>query len=417
MPPARTPHHVAVVGAGMVGLSAAWFLQERGVRVTVLERGAAAGAGASFGNAGWLTPALATPLPEPAVLRYGLRALLSPASPVYVPPRVDPRLWLFLLRFAARCTSRHWRTSMSALAPLNRLALESFELLNAGGIDAVTRPASPLLAAFETSRERDAFMTEIGHIRAAGQPVAADPVTGAEARAAEPLLSARIGAGLRLHGQRFIDPVSYVAALAAAVQRRGGTIVTGAAATGVADTGALARVAAAGGSARDYDAVVIAAGAWTGALARPFGVRTSIQSGRGYSFSIAAGRIPDSPVYLPAARVACTPIGDRLRIAGTMEFRPPGHRPDPRRIAAIVATIRPLLEADLDHRADEWAGPRPCTPDGLPLVGATRSPRVFVAAGHGMWGMTLGPVTGRLLARRIVTGERVPELEPLDPLR
>src|SRR5690606_12042245 len=92
----RSPERVAVVGAGMVGLATAWFLQERGVAVTVVDREGVA-AGSSWGNAGWLTPGLATPLPEPAVLRYGLRAVLSPSSPVYVPPSADLRL----IRFAA----------------------------------------------------------------------------------------------------------------------------------------------------------------------------------------------------------------------------------------------------------------------------------------------------------------------------
>lgn len=101
-----------------------------------------------------------------------------------------------------------------------------------------------------------------------------------------------------------------------------------------------------------------------------------------------------------------------------MEFRQPGAALDQRRVKAIVDSARPLLQgADLDHRHDEWVGSRPCTVDGLPLVGATRSPRVFVAGGHGMWGITLGPVTGRLLAEQMVTGTAPAELAPFHPLR
>jgi len=123
-------------------------------------------------------------------------------------------------------------------------------------------------------------------------------------------------------------------------------------------------------------------------------------------------------VYFPAQRVACTPIGDRLRVAGMMEFRKPEAPLDERRIRAIAEAAKPLLVGtDLDQREDEWVGSRPCTSDGLPLIGATRSPRVFAAGGHGMWGITLGPVTGRLLAETMVTGKRVPQLAPFDPLR
>jgi D-amino-acid dehydrogenase len=107
-----------------------------------------------------------------------------------------------------------------------------------------------------------------------------------------------------------------------------------------------------------------------------------------------------------------------LRIAGMMEFRRPTAPPDPRRIRAIVTAARPLLrDVDLDDRMAEWVGSRPCTPDGLPLIGPTRSPRVFVAGGHGMWGITLGPITGKLLAEAITDGHPPAALAPFDPLR
>src|SRR5690606_18832339 len=115
---------VAVVGAGMVGLATAWFLRERGVEVTVLDRKGVA-AGASWGNAGWLTPAIATPLPEPAVLRYGMRAVLSANSPVYVPPTLDPRLARFVAGFVRHSTDSRWEKAMQALIPVNARSLDA----------------------------------------------------------------------------------------------------------------------------------------------------------------------------------------------------------------------------------------------------------------------------------------------------
>src|SRR4051795_4944455 len=131
-----SPRQVAVIGAGMVGLSCAWFLQEAGVQVTVYDRDRVA-AGASWGNAGWLTPALTAPLPEPAVLRYGLRAVLSPRSPVYLPLRADPTLVRFLTGFVRHSTARAWRRGMAAYVPLNGRALEAFDAI---GLDAPTHP-------------------------------------------------------------------------------------------------------------------------------------------------------------------------------------------------------------------------------------------------------------------------------------
>jgi D-amino-acid dehydrogenase len=100
-----------------------------------------------------------------------------------------------------------------------------------------------------------------------------------------------------------------------------------------------------------------------------------------------------------------------------MEFRPLDAPADPRRVAAMVAAARSFLRVDVDARTDVWMGPRPCTADGLPLAGRTRSPRVFVAGGHGMSGITLGPVTGRLVAEAVATGRTPPVLAPFDPLR
>jgi D-amino-acid dehydrogenase len=412
-----TPRRVAVVGAGMVGLSTAWFLQEHGVEVTVLDRDGVA-AGSSWGNAGWLTPGIATPLPEPAVLKYGLRAVLSPSSPVYVPPSANPDFLRFVAGFTRHSTMKAWKKAMGSLVPVNDLSLESFDLLRDGGVKAPTHATQSFLAAYRTADERRTLLEEIEHIHSAGQAIEFDVLTGEEARAIEPSLSDEIGAAIRLRDQRFINPGAYVHALADSVRDRGGKILTGATVVDLVETGTGVDVVTAEGSRESFDSAVLATGAWLGKLARRFGVRRVVQAGRGYSFSVAVDHVPDGPVYFPAQRVACTPIGDRLRVAGMMEFRKPEAALDQRRIKAITEAARPLLRgADLDNRQDEWVGSRPCTADGLPLIGATRSTKVFAAGGHGMWGITLGPVTGRLLAEQMVTGRRIPQLAPFDPTR
>ena len=395
----------------MVGLATAWFLQEQGVEVTVLDRGGVA-AGSSWGNAGWLTPGISTPLPEPAVLKYGVRALLKPSSPVYVPPTANPRLVSFLARFARHSTMPAWKRAMAALVPINRAG--------AGELRPVDRrwrarrhPRGQLLPRGLPQRRGDRDLREeIDHIRAAGQEIEYEVLSGDEARTVEPALSREVSAALRCE-----DSASSTQARSCTPWRRGRG-------PGREDPrshhrqptsaheGTGVRLATSNGPDElHFDAVVLATGAWLGSLARPFGVKTLVQAGRGYSFSVPVEHVPDGPVYFPTQRVACTPLGDRLRVAGMMEFRSPEADLDPRRIAAIVEAARPLLAgADLDRRQDEWVGSRPCTPDGLPLIGATRSPRVFAAGGHGMWGITLGPATGRPAGRAVATGTVPAEL-------
>jgi len=427
MPVASTAgQSVIVIGAGMVGLSTAWFLQERGIDVTVIDQEGAA-AGATWGNAGWLTPGLSTPLPEPGVLRYGIRAVLSPASPVYVPPTVNLKLLSFLLRFARNSTTRRWQRAMNSLAPLNRVALESFDRLQQGGIQEPTTATERFIAAFKTEKESKSMRSDLESIRRAGQSVDYEVLTGAQIQEFEPALTPAMDAALVLKGQRFINPGAFASSLATAVAARGGQIRFGESVLGVlppqrpvlsAKSPAEKRVLLVNGEVISADAVVIATGTWLNELATPHGVKMRVQAGRGYSFRSPMLHLPQGPVYFPTQRVACTPIDGQLRVAGMMEFRSPQAPLDPRRLAAIIAETRPLIAGiDLSRRQDEWVGSRPCTPDGLPLVGATKTPGVYVAGGHGMWGVTLGPATGRLLAKQITSGVVPPELRPFDPLR
>jgi D-amino-acid dehydrogenase len=404
----------------MVGLSVAWHLQERGVDVTVLERGQVA-AGASWGNAGWLSPALAAPLPEPSVVRFGVRGALSPSSPVYVPLRPDAALLGFLTRFLRSSTTARWEAAMRAMAPLNALSLEAFDQLVDGGVASSTASPKAHLACFQTPADRAAMVHELDHVRSCGQPVDVDLIDGDEARSMNPALSGEVTSGVALRGQRYLDPGEFVAALAEAVVSRGGTLRTETEVRAVRDSGGRAELLVSEDALTVLvrsDAVVIATGAWLGGLVRRLGVRVPVVSGRGYSFSVPASAPVPTPIYFPVQRVACTPLGDRLRVAGMMELRRPDQPLDPRRVAVVAASVQPLLSGiDLDDRHDEWVGARPFTSDGLPLIGPSSSPRIWVAGGHGMWGVTQGPATGRLVAEGMTSGVTPGMLRPFDPLR
>ncbi len=401
----------------MAGLSTAWFLQERGVRVSVFDQ-AWPGAGASWGNAGWITPTLTTPLPEPGLVPRAVRGMLRPGSPLFIPPTVDPALAAFLARFARNTTAARWSAGVRAFARINRLALGAYDVLTAGGVDCPLREAEPFVLAFaDTGGLRDEIAAA-DRLAALGQPVDIEPVPADRARALAPMLTGRVHAAALLHGQRFLDPPAYVAALARAVRDRGGTIHDDVHVASVRELGGRVELTGTDGAIGSADAAVIATGAALPALARHHGVRLRMRAGRGYSFAVAPDDPPVGPVYFPGAAVVCTPLGQRMRIAGMMEFRRHGAPLDPRRIDAIAAAVRPLLRGvDLDDRADEWVGSRPCTVDGLPLIGRTRTPQVYVAGGHAMEGMTLGPATGRLLAESIVTGTVPAAIAPFDPLR
>jgi D-amino-acid dehydrogenase len=409
------PRRVIVVGAGMVGLSTAWFLQEYGVEVTVVDRVGVA-AGSSWGNAGWLSPVMAIPLPEPSVLRYGLRALLDPGASLSVPPTLNGDLWRFLANFAAHCTLSQWRRAMAGYLAVNRQALATFDQLNENGVISPTVSA-PILACFTRAEQAAPLRHEFALIAEAGQPVQISDVDVALARSRAPQIGQRIRLVVRIDGQRYLDPGAFVHALADSVVARGATVRTDWPVRSLRHELGVVTVVGDDGS-EQADAVVVATGAWLNELARPLGVKVRVQAGRGYSFSLATDEPVPGPIYFPAARVACTPYHGGLRVGGTMEFRSPDAPIVASRVDALVRSVKPLLGGvDWNAVSDVWVGPRPVTADGLPLVGATNVPGVFVAGGHGMWGITLGPITGKLLAEQMMTGAAPDALRAFGALR
>lgn len=413
----RAPRRVVVIGAGMLGLSTAWHLQQRDIEVVVVDRAGVA-AGSSWGNAGWISPGLAIPLAEPSVIKYGLKSLMDKHAALYVPFKFDPKLWRFLLGFARRCTMRSWHKTMAHYVPMNRLAIEAFDELAEHGVKGEVHEA-PIMAAFLSEAKAAGLVREIDLIHKAGLDLDTEVIDGDALRKELPIVSSNVQTAIRINGQRYITGGPYCEALADAVKDRGGELRFGSAVRTLRQGPGGFTVELFGGEPVRGDAVVIATGAWMPELAKQYGVKLQLVAGRGYSFSVPVSNPPvPSSVYFPHERIACTPIGDRLRVAGTMEFRDVDAPLEMDRVTAIVENGRPLLSGvDWDEKQDVWVGGRPVTVDSLPLVGATRNPGVYVNGGHGMWGITLGPLSGKLLAEQIATGV-VPELlKPFDPTR
>ncbi|MDA8385897.1 MAG: FAD-dependent oxidoreductase [Actinomycetota bacterium] len=417
MPNVPSRKSVVIAGAGIVGLSVAWFLQEAGAEVTVVERREVA-SGSSWGNAGWISPGLSIPIPEPSILRYGLKSLADADSPLYVPPTLDVGIWRFLLNFARHCNMSDWKSSMSALTALNGISISAYDQL-VSAESALEVHSAPIIAAFRDRSEAKALIHEFDLIRSSGQELETAEMEGGEIHEQLPLLSRGVRFAIRIDGQRFIDPSTFTIGLGEAVVRRGGRILTGKSVTSIGREKGRVAVHTSDSEVIACDAAVLATGAWLNALGKGLGVKERVQAGRGYSFVVPTGRPVPSPIYFPGVRVACTPSGeDGLRVAGTMEFRAPDAAFDSRRLAAIIRSATGLLEGvDWSARRLEWVGPRPVTADGLPLIGESAMPGVYIAGGHGMWGVTLGPATGRELAHQITEGKTPSVLLPFLPTR
>jgi D-amino-acid dehydrogenase len=334
---ARGP--VLVVGGGIVGVSCAWFLRRAGADVTVLEAGEACGGGASRGNAGLICPSLTEPLPGPGAIRDTLTGMFGSAAPLHVRPASAPRMASFLARFAAAAGTGAYRRGASALSSLARGVMGAYDELEAAGIGVRVARRGYLLP----YRDADDAVAEHGRIeRIAALGVCATPeplLTGEELRAAEPLLSPGMRVGFVVPGEGWVDPSALIDAFVRDLRAAGVRVVERAGAIGVREVDGEVEVDTAAGTFGGRSAV-LAAGAWTSALARPFGLRPPIVPGKGYSFSLRVPRLPARAMHLHDAHVAATPIGDVVRIAGTMEFDGTIDRFNPGRVRSIVAWDR-----------------------------------------------------------------------------
>lgn len=413
-PASRTPR-VAVVGGGIVGLNCAWYLQQEGAEVTVLER-RRLGAGASWGNAGALAPAIAVPLPERSALTSALRGAFDRNSAIVTPRRLNGDLVRFLLGFARNATERRWYQAMHDYLPLSNNALAAYEFMAAHDVQLSLNDARFVIACHDAG-EAAGLLRELSMVIEAGLPLQVDMLTTEQLHEAAPA-AAGCQFGLRIHGQRFVDPPQLLDAVADSVRVRGGEIVENLPISKVERRLGKVVCTTEDGADHGFDAVVLATGAWLPRLARDHGVRVPMQAGRGYSASVPPRDLVPGMLYFPGPRIACTPYRGRLRISSVMELAGVDRPLTPRLADAFLRRARAALpNADWAKVEDVWVGSRPLTADGRPFIGGTATKGVFVAGGHAMWGVTFGAVTAQLLAKLVVGSSADAALAPFDPLR
>ncbi|MFI6467152.1 NAD(P)/FAD-dependent oxidoreductase [Streptomyces sp. NPDC050528] len=409
---------VVVVGGGVVGLCTAYYLAEAGLEVEVVER-RALGSGASRGNAGWVCLSHSTPVPAPGVVRYALRSLGRPDSPLYLRPLPDPAFVRWLWRFWRSSTPAAFRRGYTAIAELNRTTFDLFDGLRAAGVETgLTRPG--MVHAFLSpaeARHHLAVQRQMAHGR---YPLPDDVVTGDEARLLDPALSDRVRAAYLVEGEGVVDPEAFARALGEALTASGVKIHEDTDATGFRTEGNRVTALRTATGEIPCSAAVIAAGTRSSELLGALGHPLPLQAGKGYSFSVDLDPAPRHTLYFGERRAVASPIGPTTRIGGTMELSGNNNRLDWRRVVAVALASRQYLGRWFDDPddlvsliRDPWVGGRPFLPDGLPVI--DRVPghdNAFAATGHGMLGVTLGPVTGHHLADYVRTGRRPDALTP-----
>jgi len=409
------PNHddILIIGGGVIGVCVAYYLAERGGRVTLIERGEIA-AGSSYGNAGLIVPSHSVPLAAPGALADGLRWMLDPESPFYIKPRFDRELIAWLLQFSAACTDNRMRQSIPVLRDLGRASRALYDELAALGFD-FGYETKGLLCLYVSQSGLAEGEEEARLLQQYG--LTTRVLDAAQVRQHEPNVQPEVIGGVYFPNDAHLNPARFVRGLAQQAEQRGAKIKTGVGVVGFEiDDRRVTKVKTTRG---DFEAgqVVLAAGSWSPVVARDLRLNIPIQPAKGYSITVkrpAAG--PSVPLLLEEAHVGVTPLGDQLRFAGTLELAGLDFTVNQRRVNAIRRGVQRYLPGmERLEEIEVWRGLRPCTPDGLPIIGrVSLYDNLILATGHAMVGMSLGPITGKLVSQ-IVCREQ-PEID-LRPLR
>ena len=396
---------VVVVGGGVIGVSSAYYLARGGADVRLLERGRL-GAGASSGNAGTASPGH-PPLNKPGRIAQAIRQVLDPTSPLYIHPSWNPGLWSWLLGFARYCTSAHVEAAMAVMGPLGKDALALFDrLVSEERIECDYRKDGY----YDVCASEGGLREAREEAELAGRHgFAIELVDGDELRRREPALGPRAIGGVFYPEAATMDPALFLQRLARAAERHGARVLEGIdVASVVVKGGRASGVALADGSVEECDAVVLATGPFSLALARRVGTKLPVQPGKGYHRDVPIGPNGAPPLriacVLHESAVFCTPMETAVRFAGTMEFSGTNLVMRPARLAQLTRAARELIPRLGPARPlSEWCGLRPMSVDGVPIVGPLPGVEgVSVATGHGMLGLTLAPVTGELIANHVL---------------
>jgi D-amino-acid dehydrogenase len=405
---------VVVIGGGIIGVACAAELARRGVSVTVLERDRV-GHGCSFGNAGWLTPSQATPLANPHMVFKSFKWLLDPESPLYIQPRLDPAFLRWLAEFLLSSRKAKFERGADALVELCRVSVDLWEEVARRSPEPFGFERHGLLAVYEQAASFEAAHSGVALVARSG--VRAERWSANDVRDREPAIVGNTVGGYFYPDDAHCEPYGAVRALAAEAASMGATFIEGAEVYGISGSGAGPRTLQTTRGVIKAESIVVATGPWSEQLGQLLGLRLPVIGAKGYSLLLPkATPHPKSSIYLIERKVAVNPHVDALRIAGTLELVRNDFSINQRRVDVILRGAKAMLNlGDAPVARETWRGLRPCTPDGMPLIGRAKGEgHVWLATGHQMAGLKTATGTGLLLAQ-LMTGE-TPRFDP-EPFR
>lgn len=414
--PMENRKDVLVLGAGIVGLSVAVQLAQKGLKVRVVDKGEA-GYGCSYGNAGWMTPCFAMPLPRPGLFFKSIKWLLDPESPFYIKPSLNPLLFQWLLNFTANMNQKKMEDSIEVLTLASVESLKFYENL-AQEYPEMNFEKKGLLM---VSANEEGYKGAVEEMELMAQHgVAGRAMNYEEIRAFEPSLKKPLRGGVYFPNEAHAEPLVTVQALKKKLLALGGEFLPNTEVFGFEMAGGkITQVETTRGNL-SADLIVLALGTWSRQMSNDLNVNIPILGGKGYSLIVEQyAEMPKTPIMIIEKKIAVTPRSDSLRLAGTLELVDGDYSVSKRRVNAILKGSQEYLNLPQKPQIREvWRGLRPCTPDGVPMIGFSKKwSNLFYCTGHQMLGLQSAPGTARL-ARELIMGE-TPYIrsEPFNPHR
>lgn len=396
---------VVIVGGGVIGLCSAYYALKRGLAVTVIEREEAGGDNCSMGNAGMIVPSHFIPLAAPGMISKGMRWMFNPESPFYVRPRVDLPLMRWGWEFYRHSTEKHVHASRDLLRDLSLESRRLFsELAEEGDFGLVKRGLLMLCKTRKGLDEEAEVAREANEIG-----LQAEVLDAAATAKLDPSITLDVAGSVYFPQDCHLSPKRFMAVIRRLVLAEGGVIESKVTLDRIETHGGKVTAVSGGGRRFEGDRFVVAAGSWSADLLKTAGVRMLLQAGKGYSLTLPnPPELPELCSIFTEAKVAITPMDGGLRFGGTMEVGGLDLSINPARVRGIVKSVNAYFpkfsEKDFEG-IQPWAGLRPVSPDGVPYLGPARNlPNLIIAGGHAMMGVSLGPVSGALVAD-LLTGE------------
>jgi D-amino-acid dehydrogenase len=410
--------HVVVIGAGVIGVCSAYYLVRRGFRVTVVDRGDADYEGCSFGNAGMIVPSHFVPLAAPGMVALGLKWMWNPESPFWVKPRLSPELWAWGWKFWRAANPRKVAEAAPLLRDLHFVSRAAFEELSTTGDFRLVTKGLLMLCQTEHTLDEEAKAAEWA--RQLGVP--AEVLDARGAAKLEPNLRMKVAGAVYFPKDGHLSPDRFMHSMRERLAKSGVEFCWNSEVTEFQRSGdRIDAIMTTRGTLRAGE-YVLCGGSWSSPIARQLRLKLPMQAGKGYSVTLPKPRLlPELCAILTEARVAVTPMGERLRFGGTMEIAGLNEHINPVRVQGIIKSASnyyPDLRADDFAGVKPWCGLRPCSPDGLPYLGRpARYSNLTIATGHAMMGLSLGPVTGQLVADLVSNARPSIDISQLDPDR